>query len=109
MLKFQADLSVMSVILIISVVLTSAANVSASSLPTIIISPNWKDINLQLSPSTVNMFSGQQLDTAGVQDTQELQNITPGLVFTSSAGVGQAYLRGIGVTVSEAGSPHRPG
>ena len=104
MVKFQTDLSVMSVILVFSVVLAFAADVSASSLPTIVISPDWRDVDLQLSPSTVNIFSGQQLDTAGVQNTQELQNITPGLVFTSSTGVGQVFLRGIGGTVSAAGS-----
>jgi len=76
----------------------------AEPLPTIIISPNWQDIDLQLSPSTVDMFSAQQLDTAGIQNTQELQNITPGLAFTSSAGVGQVFLRGIGGTVSATGS-----
>lgn len=89
---------------LLSVVFISAGTATASSLPTIIISPDWQDVDLQLSPSTVDMFSGQQLDTSGVQNTQELQTITPGMVFTSSTGVGQAYLRGIGGTVSAAGS-----
>ena len=105
MAKFQTDLSVISVILIFFALLTPAANISASSLPTIIISPNWQDVDLQFSASTVDMFSSQQLDTAGVKNTQELQNITPGMVFTSSTGVGQVFLRGIGGTVSAAGSP----
>ena len=105
MVKYQTGLHIALSVLISPLVLTSVDVVSASTLPTIIISPEWRDIDLQLSPSTVNIFSSQQLDAAGVQDTQELQNITPGLVFTSSAGVGQAYLRGIGGTVSAAGSP----
>ena len=105
MFKIKGGLSFVFPVLIFPVLLISTDDVSASTLPTIIISPEWRDIDLQLSPSTVNIFSDQQLDTAGVQSTQELQNITPGLVFTSSTGVGQAYLRGIGGTVSAAGSP----
>ncbi|MCK4710952.1 MAG: TonB-dependent receptor plug domain-containing protein, partial [Gammaproteobacteria bacterium] len=104
MFKFQVCLSVLSSILIFSVALTPVDAISASTLPTIVISPDWSEVDLQRSSSTVNILSGQQLDTAGVQNTQELQNVTPGLVFTSSAGVGQVFLRGIGGTVSAAGS-----
>jgi len=77
-------------------------NSAASTLPTIFISPEWHDVDLQLVPSTVNMFSALQLDSAGVQNTHQLQTITPGLVFTSNVGMGQAYLRGVGSTVSAA-------
>ena len=49
------------------------------------------------------MLSGQQLDNADINNAQELQYSIPGLVFKSSAGVGDPYLRGIGGTVSAAG------
>lgn len=74
-----------------------------TSLPVILITPEWREIDLQRTPFTVNMLSGQQLDKAGVQSTQDLQYRIPGLVFKSSAGTGDPYLRGVGGTVSAAG------
>lgn len=104
MITCQYKISV-ACLLSFAALLVTAKNSSASSLPAIIISPEWHDVDLRLVPSTVNMFSSQQLDAAGIQNTQKLQNITPGLVFTSSTGVGQVFLRGVGGMVSTAGSP----
>lgn len=75
----------------------------ASSLPEIVVAPEWREVDLQRAPSTVNVLSGQQLDAADIQNAQDLQYGIPGLVFKSSSGVGDPYLRGIGGTVSAAG------
>ncbi|NOQ78451.1 MAG: TonB-dependent receptor plug domain-containing protein [Gammaproteobacteria bacterium] len=74
-----------------------------NGLPTIIITLDWREIDLQHAPSTVNMLSSQKLDTGNIKSTQDLQYHIPGLVFTSSSGVGKPYLRGVGGTVSAAG------
>jgi iron complex outermembrane receptor protein len=63
------------------------------------------DADLQSTPSTTDSLSEQQLDAAGIRDTQDLQQKIPGLVFTSSSGVGEPYLRGVGGTVSATGDP----
>jgi iron complex outermembrane receptor protein len=73
------------------------------SLPIIVITPEWHEFDIQRVPSTVNVLFGEQLDTADIQNAQDLQNRIPGLVFKSSSGVGDTYLRGIGGAVSAAG------
>ncbi|MCU7836385.1 MAG: TonB-dependent receptor [gamma proteobacterium symbiont of Taylorina sp.] len=72
-------------------------------LPVIIITPDWHDIDLQRASSTVNMLSGEQLDTAGINNTRNLQYKVPGFLFKSSSGVGESFLRGIGGTSTGSG------
>jgi iron complex outermembrane receptor protein len=72
-------------------------------IPTILITPEWYPHDQQILPSASHQLSGQQLDKAGVRNTQDLQYSLPGLVFKSSAGVGDPYLRGVGGTVSASG------
>jgi len=76
----------------------------ASPLPTIIITPQWRPIDAQDLPATVNVMSGQELDAAGASNTIDLQNHVPGLVLKTNAVLGQPYLRGIGSDVISAGS-----
>ncbi len=75
----------------------------AFSLPTIMISPQGREAQLQREPATVQSLSGEQLQAAGIARSQGLVDAVPGLVFTSSAGVGDPYLRGVGGTVSPVG------
>lgn len=74
-------------------------------LTTIVIAPKWRKADLQKTPSTTNTLSGQQLDAAAVRNTRDLQNTVPGLVFSSSAGIGEPHLRGVGGSVSATGDP----
>ena len=83
----------------------SSPDESAFDLPEILITPSWHEVDLQREDSTVNTLSGEQLEGAGVDNTQDLQFSIPGMVFTSSAGVGQTYLRGVGGTASAASDP----
>jgi iron complex outermembrane receptor protein len=76
----------------------------ANGLLTIIISPEWRDIDLQRTPSTVNVLTGPQLDTADVNNTQQLQYRVPGMVFRANSGIGEPYLRGIGGTIPASGN-----
>ena len=103
MFKFHAGLSIVLKILIFSVSLTTSCIIFASSLPTIIISPEWRDVDQQSVSSTVNVLSDEQLDDAGVINTQDLQHKIPGVVFSTSSGVAEPHLRGVGGTVSVSG------
>lgn len=76
---------------------------SESGLITIVISPEWRELDLQRAPSTVNVLSARQLDEAGVADMKELQYSVPGMVVRASGGAGEAVLRGVGSTLSAAG------
>lgn len=74
-----------------------------TSLPDISITNERRDADLGRELSTVIALSGEELDGAAIQDTQDLQYQVPGLVFTTTAGYGNPYLRGIGGSVSLSG------
>jgi iron complex outermembrane recepter protein len=103
-LNSNAELRTIFSVLLVFVLLVLIEDVYASTLPVILISPEWRDIDLQLVPSTVNALSGEQLDVSGVENTRELQTVIPGLVFTSHAASGAVFLRGVGGNVSIADS-----
>lgn len=69
-------------------------------LPEISITAEKREADLERELSMVNTLSGEELDRAGIQDTQDLQYQVPGLVFSTTAGYGSPYLRGIGGAVS---------
>jgi len=59
--------------------------------------------NLQEVPVSISAFSGDDLIRYGVHDTQDLQNITPGLVYNNTGTSAQPYLRGVGTRFAFAG------
>ena len=52
--------------------------------------------DLQTVPIALTALSAQALASQGITDTQKLELVTPGLVFSTFNGAGQPYLRGIG-------------
>lgn len=59
--------------------------------------------NLQEVPVGISAFTGEDLRSYGVRDTQELQIATPGLVYNNTGTSGQPYLRGVGTRFAFAG------
>lgn len=47
-------------------------------------------------PIAIQAFSGEKLDAFNIEDTADLQKITPGLTFTYTYGYTLIYLRGVG-------------
>lgn len=74
------------------------------TLPTIVVSPEWRDIDAQHMPKSVDRQDGAELETAGVHDTIELQYRVPGFVFKTNSVLGQPYLRGVGSDFISAGA-----
>ncbi|GAA5063205.1 TonB-dependent receptor [Erythrobacter westpacificensis] len=71
---------------------------------TIIVSANRRDERLQDVPIAINVVTADTLGTAGIEDTADLAQVVPGLVYqTSQSGV-QAHLRGVGTTALPAGT-----
>lgn len=101
--RLQSVLSIVLLLVAFPVFPESVEDNPVYSLPTIVITPEWREVDLQRDPSTVNMLSGQQLDAANIDNARELQYALPGLAFSSSPGVGVPYLRGVGGVVSAAG------
>jgi len=71
---------------------------------TIIITPEGQPVDPQQTSKTVNYFSDQELDNAGIKNTIDLQYKTPGFVFKTNALLGQPYLRGVGSDIISAGA-----
>lgn len=63
---------------------------------TIVITPEWEEIDVQKTPMTVNVLSSHDLDARGIGSTFDVQNAVPGFVFKTNTVLGQPYLRGVG-------------
>ncbi|MEQ8859023.1 MAG: TonB-dependent receptor [Pseudomonadales bacterium] len=59
--------------------------------------------NPQEIPVTMAVFSGEDVLSYGIQDTQALQLAVPGLVFSNTGSSAQPYLRGVGTRFAFAG------
>jgi iron complex outermembrane recepter protein len=70
----------------------------------VLISPDWRLIDAQRTPRTVDHFQGGELDRAGVSNTIDLQYRSPGFVFKTNTVLGQPYLRGVGSDFISAGA-----
>ena len=62
----------------------------------VIVTAQKRSENLQEVPVSIAVFTGEDLINYGVHNTQDLQTVTPGLVYNNTGSSVQAYLRGIG-------------
>lgn len=71
---------------------------------TIMITPEWHEIDVQKMPMMVNVLTAEDLDSTATADTLDLQYQVPGFVFKTNSVLGQPYLRGVGSDIISAGS-----
>jgi iron complex outermembrane receptor protein len=62
----------------------------------IVVTAEKREESLQDVPISVQAFSGEGLDARGVESTDALPRITPGLTVTTQVGYTVTYLRGLG-------------
>ena len=62
----------------------------------IVVTAQKREENLQEVPISVQAFSGELLDARGVDSTEDLPTVTPGLQLSGVAGYTLIYLRGVG-------------
>ena len=62
----------------------------------VVVTAQKREENSQDVPITMAAISGEKLEAYGIEDTADLQKITPGLTFTEQYGYTIIYLRGIG-------------
>ena len=62
----------------------------------VIVTAQKREENSQDVPIMISAFSGEKLDALGVENTADLQKITPGLTFTYTYGYTVTYMRGVG-------------
>src|SRR5882724_11385418 len=71
-------------------------SVGETILETVVVTVQKRAENLQDVPIAVTALSGEQLEKAGIGNTQALVAVTPGLSIPDNAGFIEPHLRGIG-------------
>jgi len=66
----------------------------------VIITAQKRSESLQDVPIAVTAFTGEALNDFGVSNTQSLQDLTPGLVFSNTGSSAQPFLRGVGTRLA---------
>ena len=69
----------------------------------IVVTAQRREERLQDVPATITALTGDQLDRAGINSSQQLTQVTPGLNFTQSSFSPQPTIRGIGTRGVTAG------
>lgn len=62
----------------------------------VVVTAQKREENAHDVPIAIVAFSAEKLDAIGIESAQQLDKITPGLVFSSSLGFNVVFLRGIG-------------
>ena len=62
----------------------------------VVVTAQKREENSQDVPIAISAFSAEKLEAFGIEKTEDLGRITPGLTFTSTAGYTVIYLRGVG-------------
>ncbi|HVW71472.1 MAG TPA: TonB-dependent receptor [Steroidobacteraceae bacterium] len=80
-----------------------AAPAEDSGIHEIVVTAQRREERLQDVPISVTAVDSSMLERTGVESTQDLTNVVPGLTILSTAGFAQPRLRGIGNNVFGAG------
>lgn len=75
----------------------------AQQIEEVIVTAQKREESLQSVPMAVSAFTGEGLTDLGVTATQQLQAVTPGLVFSRTGPGAQPFLRGIGTRLAQNG------
>lgn len=67
-----------------AIVLSSSGFAAGASLEEVIVTAQKRSESLQDVPVTLQSFSNEALTDFGITNTQDLQNITPGLVINNT-------------------------
>lgn len=62
----------------------------------IVVTARKREESIQDVPLSISAFSADKLDAVGIESAEQLDKVTPGLVFSSSLGFNVVFLRGIG-------------
>ena len=76
---------------------------SGAALEEIIVTAQKREEALQSVPVAITAVTADVLQSSGIQTTQDLAQIAPGLVFANTLDISQIFLRGVGTYNSAAG------
>lgn len=77
---------------------------SAAKPDVVVVTAQRREEELTDVPISITAVSSAQLERAGIADSLSLSQVTPGLQFASSGAYAQPTIRGIGTSVTSAGS-----
>lgn len=83
---------------------TTADAVEAPADGEIVVTAQRREQRLSEVPMSVSAFTAETLQSSGVVNSLDLQAVTPGLQFPVNGAFAQPTIRGIGTTVTSAGS-----
>jgi iron complex outermembrane receptor protein len=72
----------------------------AQQLDEILVTAQKRVERLQSVPISLSTFSSDQLHDLGIEDTQSLHAVAPGVVFNNRGPIAQPFIRGVGTTLS---------
>lgn len=75
----------------------------SEAIQTIVVTAEKRAQNLQTVPASIQAFSAEALEKAGITSAQDLPMLTPGLVTGNMVSYGEFYIRGIGSDIVGAG------
>lgn len=75
-----------------------------ATLPTVTVTAARREQSAQSVPITITVLSGDQLEARGIESSLELEQVTPGLIYSSQTNFSQPYIRGIGTDITTPGS-----
>jgi len=76
----------------------------ASVLDEIIVTAEKRERNIQSVGMSIDAFLGESLERSGIENSQDLQLVTPGLTITQAGSLGNVTIRGIGSNLQGIGS-----
>ncbi|MBW2939518.1 TonB-dependent receptor [Zhongshania aquimaris] len=82
--------------LCLAVSVGSSLSYGKNALEEVVVSARKMSADTQDVSTSISAFSGDALNSQGVADIKDLQNVTPGLIVTEMASYSLIFLRGIG-------------
>ena len=77
---------------------------AAGALEEIVVTAQKREESLDRVPITIDAFSGEDLASAGLKNTFDLQFVTPGLSIVPNQSDGQIFIRGVGSNLNGVGN-----
>ena len=103
----RASLFSSSILALSALIPTDAAAQDAAdkvSVEEVVVTAQRRAENIQNVPISIQAFSGDKLEAAGVTGVEQLQMMTPGLTMSRSATASTPFIRGIGSAAAGAGN-----
>ncbi|WBX83755.1 TonB-dependent receptor [Sphingosinicella microcystinivorans] len=79
------------------------AAVEEADVDTIVVSAQRRSETLRQVPISVTVIAGKAVEDLNIRNVNNIQTVTPGLIFDTGASFPQAYIRGLGVATPTPG------